>query len=193
MRPYRHNGRGAQHGVWLPPANAYMARGGERMPETPDRVPSIVTAAVWILVVSGVIAALEAALGLLLLTESIGSDANTTPALVLFLTLASVAVVNLACAWAVRRGKPSVRPVLTAISLAGLVLVVLATLAEYSKEPAGSLWAAAGLPAVILLTIFSQGLPVVGSLAAAVLVWLPSARRHFRRGAAVVPAGTSGS
>ena len=187
MRPYRHNGRGAQHGMWLPPANAYIARGGARTPETPDLVPSVVTAAVWILVVSGVIAALEAALG----TESI--DANTTPALVLFLTLASVAVVNLACAWAVRRGKPSVRPVLTAISLAGLALVVAATVAEYSKEPAGSLWAAAGLPAVILLTIFSQGLPVVGSLAAAVLVWLPSARRHFGRGAAVVPAGTSGS
>lgn len=186
--------------MWLPPANAYVARGGVRALETPDgsgaasdREPSVVTAAVAVLVIFGVIAALEAALGLLLLTESIGSDAKTTPALVLFLTLGFVAVGNLACAWAVRRGKPSVRPVLTVISVAGLVLVVLATVAAFSNVPASDPWAEAGLPTVILLTVFSQGLPVVGSLVAVLLIWLPSARRHFRRSAEVLPAGTGGS
>ena len=185
--------------MWLPPASAYIARGGAVTPETPGgpeaasgREPLVVTAAVWTLIVSGVIAALEATLGLLLLTESIGSDAKTTPALVLFLTLAAVAVGSLACAWAVRRGKPIVRPVLTVISLAGLILVVLATVGAYSNVSAGDPWAAAGLPAVIVMTMFSQGLPVIGCLAAAVLVWLPSARRHFSRGAVAVPAGTSG-
>lgn len=179
--------------MWLPPANAYIERGGANTLETPDRVPAVITAAVWTLVISGTIAALEATLGLLLLTESIGSDAKTTPALVLFVTLACVAVANFACTWAVRRGKPSVRPVLTVISLAGLVMVVLATVAAYSNLPAGGSWAAAGLPAAILLTVFSQGLPVVGALAAAALLWMPSARRHFHRGEVAVPAGTSGS
>lgn len=186
--------------MWLPPANAYVARGGARTLETPDgaqaasvSVPPAVRAAVVILMVSGVIAALEAVAGLLLLTESIGTDAKTTPALVLFLTLAAVAVGNLACAWAVRRGKPSVRPVLTVISVAGLVLVVLATVGAFSNVRAGDPWAEAGLPALILMTVFSQGLPVVGCLAAAVLIWLPSARRHFRRGAVVHPAGTIAS
>lgn len=186
--------------MWLPPANAYVARGGARALETPDgseaasvNVPPAVRAAVVILVISGVVAALEAVLGLLLLTESIGTDAQTTPALVLFLTLGFVAAGNLACAWAVRRRKPSVRPVLTVISVAGLVLVVLAAVGAFSNVSAGDPWAEAGLPAMILMTVFSQGLPVVGSLAAAVLIWLPSARRHFRRGAVVHPAGTIAS
>lgn len=182
--------------MWLPPASAYMARVGARTPEAPDgpaaapdRAPTAATAAVWVLAISGVVAALEAVLGLLLLTESFGSAAKTTPALVLYLTLAALAVGSLACAWAIRRGRPAVRPVLTVISLAGLILVLLATVAAYSNVSAGGPWAAAGLPAVILMTVFSQGLPVIGALAAAVLVWLPSARRHFRRGVEAVPAG----
>ncbi|MET3952035.1 hypothetical protein [Arthrobacter sp. UYEF36] len=72
-------------------------------------------------------------------------------------------------------------------------MVVLATVAAFSSASAGSRPAAGGLPAAIFLTIFSQGLPVLGGLAAAGLIWLPSARRHFRRSAAVPPAGTTGS
>jgi len=69
----------------------------------------------------------------------------------------------------------------------------VATIAAYSSASAGSSWSAVGLPTAIFLTIFSQGLPVVEGLAAAVLVWLPSARRYFHRGAEVLPAVTSGS
>lgn len=185
--------------MWLPPANAYFAAGGARTLEAPagsaasDRVPPTVTVAVRILVASGAFAALEAGLGLLLLSESIGTDAKTTPALVLYLTLASAAVANFACAMAVRRGKPFVRAVVTAIPAVGLTLVVLATIAAYSNVPAGSAVAEAGVLAAILLTVFSQGLPLLGSLAAAILLWLPSARRFFRPGAEAHPAGTSGS
>ncbi|KUM37628.1 hypothetical protein AR539_10345 [Arthrobacter sp. EPSL27] len=125
--------------------------------------------------------------------ESIGSAANTTPALLLFLTLAVVAVVNLACARGVRRGRRYVRPVVTVVPVAGLVLVVLATVTQVSAVPAGSPWAAGGPGAAILLTIFSQGLPVLGGLAAAGLVWLPSSRRYFRQSADVLPAGTGGT
>lgn len=180
--------------MWLPPASKYIARSGAYPRATPsgsepppDRVPSIVTAAVWTLVVSGGIAALEAVLGLLLLSESIGSDAKTTPALLLYLTLASAAVAYFTCARAVRRGKPFVRPVVTVIPLVGLIVVVLATVAAFSNVPAGSPTAAAGLPAAIFLTVFSQGLPLVGGLVAAALVWLPSARRYFGRVAEVLP------
>lgn len=181
--------------MWLPPASTYIARSAAHTRATrsgseppSDRVPSVVTAAMWTLVVSGGIAALEAVLGLLLLSESIGSDAKTTPALVLYLTLASAAVAYFTCARAVRRGKPFVRPVITVIPLVGLIVVVLATVAAFSNVPAGSPTAAAGLPAAIFLTVFSQGLPLVGGLVAAALVRLPSARRYFRRVAEVLPA-----
>lgn len=185
--------------MWLPPANAYFAAGGggptgetAAGPEPPaGRVPPAVTAAVWILVGSGVIAALEAVLGLLLLWGTSGSGAATTPALVLYLTLASVAVANLACSAAVRRGKLFVRPLVTAIPLAGLVLVVVAAFAASSSAPAGSPAAAGGLPSAVLLAVLSQGLPLIGGLVAALLVWLPSAGRYFRRGAGGVPAGTA--
>ncbi|HSO90207.1 MAG TPA: hypothetical protein VLR70_03555 [Arthrobacter sp.] len=186
--------------MWLPPANAYFARGGAPTPGTPagseaasGRVPQTVTAAVWILAVSGAIAALEAVLGLLVLSGSTGSDRNLTPALVLYLTLAAVAVGYLACARAVRRGKPFVRPVAAVIPLVGLGLVVLASIAAFSSASAVSPAAAGGLPAAILLAVLSQGLPIIGGLAAAVLIWLPPARGYFRRGAEVLPAGTSGS
>lgn len=186
--------------MWLPPANAYFARAGAPARETPagsetasGRVPPAVTAAVWILVVSGVIAALEAVMGLLLLSGSLGSDTNLTPGLLLYLTLAAAAVGYLACAGAVRRGKLFVRPVVTLIPLAGLGLVALASIAAFSAASAGSPAAAGGLPAAILLAVLSQGLPLIGGLVAAVLIWLPPARRYFRRGAAVLPAGTSGS
>jgi hypothetical protein len=136
--------------MWLPPANTYVARSAAHTHGTPsgssppsDRVPSVVTAAVWTLVVAGGIAALEAVLGLLLLSESIGSDANTTPALVLYLTLASAAVANLICARAVRRGKLFVRPVVTVIP-AGLILLALPL--SPLTVPAGSPTAAARLP-----------------------------------------------
>ena len=181
--------------MWLPPASTYIACSAAHTRATPsgseppsDRVPSVVTAAVWTLVVSGGIAALEAVLGLLLLSESIGSDAQTAPALVLYLTLASAAVAYFTCAWAVRRGKPFVRPVITVIPLVGLIVVVLATVAAFSNVPAGSPTAAAGLPAAIFLTVFSQGLPLAGGVVAAALVWLPYARRYFRRVAEVLPA-----
>lgn len=61
--------------MWLPPANAYISRGGAARLEDggsgpgSGRVPSAVTAAAWILVVSGIVAALEAAFGLLLERE----------------------------------------------------------------------------------------------------------------------------
>ncbi|MDN4644517.1 hypothetical protein [Arthrobacter sp. PsM3] len=110
----------------------------------------------------------------------------------LYLTLASAAVANLACAMAVRREKPVVRRVATAIPAVGLTHVVLATIAAYLNVPAGSAVAEAGVLTAILLTAFSQGLPLLGSLAAAVLLWRPSAGRYFRRGAGVLPAGTIG-
>lgn len=184
--------------MWLPPANAYFAGSGEPTrdraagPEPlAGRVPPAVTAAVWILVGSGVIAALESGLGLLLLWGTSGSGAATTPALVLYLTLASVAVANLACSAAVRRGRLFVRPLVTAIPLAGLILVVVAAFAASSSAPAGSPAAAGGLPSAVLLAVLSQGLPLIGGLVAALLVWLPSAGRYFRRGAGGVPASTT--
>ncbi|MDI3213359.1 hypothetical protein [Arthrobacter sp. AL12] len=122
------------------------------------------------------------------LPESIGSDAKTAPALVLYLTLASAAGAYFTCARAVRRGKPFVRPVITVIPLVGLIVVVLATVAAFSNVSARSPTAAAGLLAAIFLTVFSQGLPLAGGLVAAALVWLPSARRYFRRVAEVLPA-----
>ena len=160
--------------MWLPPANAYFARADAHERETPAgseprtaRVPPEVTAAAWILVGSGVIAALEAVLGLLLLWGTSGSGANTTPALVLYLTLASVAVANFACASAVRRGKLFVRPFVTAVPVAGLVLVVVAAVAASSSAPAGSPAVAGGPTSAILLAVLSQGLPLIGGLVAA--------------------------
>jgi hypothetical protein len=184
--------------MWLPPANAYFARADAHARETPAgsehrtaRVPPAVTAAVWILVGSGVIAALEAVLGLLLLWGTSGSGANTTPALVLYLTLASVAVANFACANAVRRGKLFVRPLVTTVPVAGLVLVVVAAVTASSSAPAGSPAAAGGPTSAILLAVLSQGLPLIGGLVAALLVWLPSAGLYFRRGGGVHPAATT--
>ncbi|AOT04201.1 hypothetical protein [Arthrobacter sp. U41] len=185
--------------MWLPAANAYFAAAGAHKSETAaapelasDRVPTAVTASVWILVVGGVLAALQAALGLLLLADTMGSGGSTTPALVLWLTLASVAVADLACAGALRRGRAFVRPVVTVIPVAGLTLLVLATLAGLSSAAAGSPAATGGVLPAVFLTVFSQGLPLIGGLVPAVLLWLPSARRHFRRGAVVHPAGTAG-
>lgn len=189
--------------MWLPPANAYFGSGGAHTLDTPagseptpGRVPRAVVASVWILVVAGAVAGLQAVMGLVLLAGSMGSGGNTTPALVLWLTLAAVAAADLACARAVGRGKRFVRPVVTVIPLAGLALAVLATLAgfasvssenpAYPENPA----AAGGVQSAIFLTVFSQGLPLIGGLVAAVLVWLPSAGRYFRRSAVVGPAGT---
>lgn len=186
--------------MWLPPANAYFARRAAQTLETPaasdpmsGRMPRAVTAALWILVVAGVVAAVQAALGMVLLVGTPGSGGTSTPALVLWLTLASVAAADLACASAVRRPKPPVRAVMTVIPPAGLTLVVLATIAGHSSVSAASPGAAGGLPSAVFLTVFSQGLPLLGGLVAAVLVWLPSARRCFRPGAEVLPAGTSAS
>ncbi|HEX9086029.1 MAG TPA: hypothetical protein VF867_00700 [Arthrobacter sp.] len=186
--------------MWLPPANAYFARRAAHSLETPAnseppsrRVPRPVTAAGWILLVAGVVAALQAALGLVLFVSTLGSGGNTTPALVLWLTLAAAAAADLVCVNPVRRGKPFARPIVTVIPLAGLTLVVLATIAGVSSLPAGSPGAAGGLAPAIFLTVFSQGLPLLAGLVAAVLVWLPSARRYFRRGAEALPAGTTGS
>ena len=130
---------------------------------------------------------------MILLVGTRGSGGNSTPALVLWLTLAAAAAADLACASAVRRGKPFVRPVVTVIPLAGLALVVLSTIAGYSSVYAGSPAATGGLPSAIFLTVFSQGLPLLGGLAAAGLLWLPSARKYFHRRAEVLLAGTSGS
>lgn len=186
--------------MWLPPANAYFARRAAQTLETPagsgppsGRAPRAVTAAVWILVVAGVVAAVQAVLGMILLVGTLGSGGNSTPALVLWLTLAAVAAADLACAGAVRGGKPFVRPVVTVIPLAGLTLVVLSTIAGYSSVYAGSPAATGGLPSAIFLTVFSQGLTLLGGLAAAGLVWLPSARRYFHRRSEELLAGTSGS
>lgn len=185
--------------MWLPAANAYFTRSAAQTLETsagsetpPYPVPPTVVASVWILVVAGVVAALQAVLGLVLLAGSIGSGGNTTPALVLWLTLASVAAADLACARAVRRGKPFVRPIVTLIPLAGLALVILATLAGLASLSAENPATPGGLLSGILLTVSTQGLPLIAGLVPAVLVWLPSAGRHFRRVAVAVPAGTGG-
>lgn len=185
--------------MWLPPANAYFTRAGAHKPLTPadsqappDRVPRAVAASVWLLAVAGVIAALQAVLGLVLLVGAVGSGGNMTPALVLWLTLASVAAADLACARAVRRGKPFVRPIVSVIPPAGLSLLVLATLAGISSLPAGSPAASGGVLPAIFLTIASQGLPLIGGLVPAVLVWVPSAGRYFQRGAGDLPAATTG-
>lgn len=170
--------------MWLPPASAFLSRMATQTLETPGGVPAVVTAAVWTLRVCGAVAALEATLGLVLLTESIGTDAKTTPAMILYLTLAAVAVADLACARPVRRGRPFVRPLVAIVPVAGLTSLLLATVAAFSNVPAGSPTAAGGLPSALLLTVLSQGLPLIGGLAAAVLVWLPSAGPHFRRGPA---------
>lgn len=169
--------------MWLPPANAYFARHAARPLEEPagsvppsGRIPRAVTAAAWILVVAGVVAALQAVLVLMLVVLA----GNPAPALVLWLTLAAVAAADLACVRAVRHGRPFVRPVVAVIPLAGLALVVLAAVAGVSSPTAGSPAFAGGLGSAIILTVLSQGLPLIGGLVPAVLVWLPSARRHFR-------------
>lgn len=182
--------------MWLPPANAYVARGGAQRlgsPAASELPPQTVVASVWILVVAGALAALQALLGLALLAGTIGSGGNATPALVLWLTLALVAAADLACARAVQRGKPAVRPVVTVIPLAGLVLVVLATLGGYSSISSESPAAAGGVLSMLLLTVLSEGLPLIGGMVPAVLVWLPAARRYFHRGAEVLPADAIGS
>lgn len=185
--------------MWLPAANRYLARRKAPLPKPQDssgpgssRLPGPVTAAVWILVVCGVIAALQAVLGMTLLAGTLGSGANTTPALLLWLTLAAVAAADLFCARAVRRAKPFSRPVVTVVPLAGFGLMVLATLAGVSSmSPAGT--PPGGLPGAVLLTVLSQGLPLIGGAVAAVLVWLPASRLQFRSGNSILPADPSGA
>ncbi|MDQ0756715.1 hypothetical protein [Arthrobacter sp. B3I4] len=172
--------------MWLPPAHRYLARRRAGLPEPPassgagsGRLPWPLAGAVWLLVVSGVIAALQAVLGMTLLAGTLGSGANPAPALLLWLTLAAAAAADLVCARAVRRAKPFSRYIVTVIPLAGLGLMVLATLAGVSSMSPGST-PPGGLPGAVLLTVLSQGLPLLGGAAAAVLVWLPASRLHFR-------------
>ena len=70
---------------------------------------------------------------------------------------------------------------------------MLATLAAFSSVPAQGPAAAGGVLSMLLLTVLSQGLPLIGGMVPAVLVWLPSAGRYFHRGAEVLQTGTIGS
>ncbi|MGP4033230.1 hypothetical protein [Pseudarthrobacter sp. 1C304] len=183
--------------MWLPPSNRFFARRAVNLAEKPadsgsGRMPQSVAAAAWILVVAGVVATLQAALGLALLAGFWDPAANVTPALVLWLTLAAVAAADIACAREVRRGKPFVRPLVTIIPPAGLGLIALAAVAGTLSLDPGNPPAPGGLGAAVLLAILSQGLPLIAGLVAAVLVWLPASGPHFRRAGDAVPAAPAG-
>lgn len=183
--------------MWLPPSNRFFTRRAEDLGETAaasgsGRMPRAVAAAAWILVVAGIVAALQAALGLALLAGFWDPSANSIPALVLWLTLAAVAVADIACARGVRQGKPFVRPVVTIIPPAGLGLIGLAAVAGTLSLDPGNPPAPGGLGAAVLLAVLSQGLPLIAGLVAAVLVWLPVSGPHFRTAGEpvlAVPAG----
>ncbi|KUM37627.1 hypothetical protein AR539_10340 [Arthrobacter sp. EPSL27] len=183
--------------MWLPPSNRFFALRAVSLAETPAAsrpggMPQPVAAAAWILLVAGIVAALQAALGLALLAGFWDPSVNGIPALVLWLTLAAVAVADIACAREVRRGKPFVRPLVTIIPPAGLGLIGLAAVAGTLSLDPGNPPAPGGLGAAVLLAVLTQGLPLIAGLVAAVLVWLPASGPHFRTGGEAVPAAPAG-